>query len=379
MSEARTVPQETRLERLLGFLSRDPGNLALLGDAAQTAFDERAFETCRDLLALHASRTPLSDALRNLEAMNAIAMGDYDNAISMLEALRASSPDTPELRFNLAYAYAMVSAWENSLELLDDAAIAVASRGPMLKVQMLHHLDRLDEALATGAQLAANYPDNQRLMGALATLAMDAGDLTLSKHYAEQGGNNGEALAARGMLDLETGAYADAMELLTAALDEEPRNPRAWIGKGLALLVSGNQQSACSAIEQGAQLFETHLGSWIASGWAHFVSGDPAKSRASFVRARDIDPNFAESHGGLAVLDILDGQIASAERNCEIALRLDPQSLVGILAKTLLLEQGGKGDAARRLREIAMHRKIGPNGQSLAEMLVLFNMGRRPV
>lgn len=379
MSETGTVSQGSRLERLLRFLDRDADNLALLADAAQTAFDERAFETCRDLLKKYAALTPLPDAFRNLDAMNAIAMGDNEAAIATLESLRASTADTPQLRFNLAYAYAMIRSWQQSLDLLDVAAIAVAPRGPMLKVQMLHHLGRLDDAVATGAQLATAYPDNQHLMGALATLAMDVGDLALSRHYAQQAGDNAEGLAALGMLDLETGAYGDAMASFEAALAYEPRNPRAWVGKGLGLLASGDHWAACAAIDRGAQLFESHLGSWIASGWAHFVGGDKAGARASFDRARTIDPNFAESHGGLAVLDTLDGDLAGAERNCEIALRLDPQCLGGILAKSLLPDQSGRGDAARRLREIAMHRKIGPSGQSLAEMLVLFSMGRRPV
>jgi len=85
-----------------------------------------------------------------------------------------------------------------------------------------------------------------------------------------------------------------------------------------------------------------------------------------------IDPNFSECHGGLAVLDILEGRIEEGKRESEIALRLDKGSLGGALAASLLMEHSGRPEIAQRIRERAMTAPIGPNGLTIAQALVGF-------
>ena len=142
------------------------------------------------------------------------------------------------------------------------------------------------------------------------------------------------------------------------------------MGRGLSLMMSENRAGAVDAIDRAAVLFETHIGSWIASGWAHFLNDDQVKARASFERALAIDPNFSETYGGLAVLDIASGDMESAKRNSEIALKLDRASLGGTLAQTLLLERSGDHEKAARIREIALATPIGPDGRTIAQALM---------
>ena len=365
---AQLSERSPRLERLLSFLAQDPQNAALRADTAGLALDERQFELASALL----EDVGTSPVLLNLKGVAALGAERFDEAAAAFEELRAGGEDNPAIRFNLAWAKAMLGDFAEAEALLDDEAIAASPRGPALKVEALHHLDRYDEGLEQGERLAELYPDDQPLMGALATLAMDAGDAALARDYALRAGDTPEGLAARGTLMLEDGDPADALDLFDRAIDQKPMSARAWIGRGLGLLSQERSNEAAAALEKGAQLFGDHLGSWIAAGWAYFTQQDYGKARSCFEHARDLDPNFAESHGGLAVLDILEGQLESAGRQCEIALRLDRSSLGGALAKSMLLEREGKAAAAERVRQLALSSPIGPDGKTIGAALAKF-------
>jgi len=377
MSSDSKVPQSSRLERLLGFLAQDPHNPNLLSDAAVAAFDAEDFSRAADLLERHAALRPLPAPLVNLKGLIALAETRFDDAIGIFEQLRCAD-DCPALRFNIAWAKARLSDYEGALAMLDDATVAASPRGPSLKIHVLHHLDRYEDALACGEQLAQRFPNDEALMGALATLAIDAERVDLARRYGERAGGNAEGRAALGFLVLGEQDTQGAARLFEEAIQSQPGNPRAWIGKGLGLLADGNTPAAVDAIDRGAELFHDHIGSWIASGWAHFVNGERGRARRSFERALTIDPNFSESHGGLAVLDVLEGNLAAAKRESQIALRLDPKSLGGALSASLLLEQGGKGEAAQKIRDLALQSPIGPGGKTLAQALAKFVQRARP-
>lgn len=360
------------LKRLLSFLENDPENARLLEDTAWAAYNAGELALASQLL--NRAPEPLASSLSNLKAFIALAERRHDDAVRILAQLRAQGPDSPALRFNLAWAKAMQGAFREALDLLDDESLAISPRAPALKIHAMHHLALYDEALAEGERLAGRFPENEELMGALATLALDTNNENLAQHYAERSANNAEGRTALGFLTLGAHDTTRSLELFDAAIASGPHNPRAWIGKGLGLLASGEIAEATVAIDRGAHLFETHIGSWIASGWAHFVAGKTEKARDSFEKAMAIDPNFSECHGSLAVLDIMAGQLEDAKRKTEIALRLDRKSFSGALAKSLLLEQSGHAEAAQKIREIALSTPIGPNGRTIAQELIAFQI-----
>jgi len=363
-----------RLQRFLGFLDQDPDNLALLADAAAAALDDGDLEAAGDLLGRYQALAPLTPSLLNLEGVVAMQAGRFDEAATRFAALRQAHGEDPALRFNSAWSLAMLNRYEDALALLDDAVLAVAPRAAALKIQMLHHLGRLDEGLEAGAVLAAGGTADPALLGALATLALDAEDMDLAAVYAARAGDHPEGLATLGMLSLGEHGVEESVALFDNALRVHPENARALLGKGLALMVKGDSHEAARFIDRGAEVFGDHIGSWVASGWAHFVNGEQAKARAAFDRALALDDTFAESHGALAVLDILDGQIESARRRTETALRLDRSCFAGALAKTLLLTADGNPEAAERVRTLALNTPIGPNGETIAQAMVGFGL-----
>jgi tetratricopeptide (TPR) repeat protein len=373
MSSKASVQPGSRVERLLGFLGKDPANSSLLADAAQAAFEAQDFDLAGDLIVRHDAVAQVEPALMNLQGLIGLAQHRFADAAAIFETLRAQS-DNPALRFNLAWSKAMMDAWQDALDLLDDETLAASPRAPSLKIQAMHHLDLYDEALACGEDLARRYPDNRELMGALATLAIDAERSELALHYAERAGDNAEGRTALGMLSLGEQDTARSLALFEQAMQKQPNNPRAWLGKGLAQLAAGDTRAGVAAIDRGAELFQDHIGSWVASGWAHFVNHDYARARARFDKAMAIDPNFAEGHGGIAVVDIVDGRLDEARKHCDIALRLDRGCFGGALAKSLLLAQSGHPQAAQKVRDIALNTPISPGGKTIAQALAGFGL-----
>jgi tetratricopeptide (TPR) repeat protein len=369
MSTSPGPEPSPQLARLLGFLKSDPGNVPLATDAARLAFDEKNLTLAASILDGLEAATALPSGLVNLKGCIALAEGRFEDAAPIFAELLKQSPDDPALRFNLAWAMARLGHFEQVAELLDDAAIAASPEAPALKIWALHHLERYDEALQAGEQLAQRYPNNQALMGALATLAMDAERADLSRHYAERAGANAEGRAALGLLALGEQDATLSVKLFDEALAKQQDNPRALIGKGLALMSTGDVAAGAKALDRGAEIFRTHLGSWVAAGWAYYVAGDYSSARARFEQAIAIDPNFGESHGGLAVIDIAEGKLEDARRRADIALRLDRKSFGGALAKSLLLDKEGRSDAAQRVRALAFATPVGIQGRTLGQEL----------
>jgi tetratricopeptide (TPR) repeat protein len=326
------------------------------------------------LIERYAGVAALPANLVNLQGLIALAQQRYQDAADILAGLRARGTDDPGLRFNLAWARAMTGSWQQALDLLDDQSIAVAPQGPSLKIQMLHHLEKLKDALACGEILAERYPDNEPLMAALANVAIDAEKPDLALVYAKRAGTEGQA--ALGILALGEQNVVASLPLFEEALRADPRNARALVGKGLSLLSSGDAPGGTAALDRGAELFRTHIGSWVAAGWAYFITRDYAAARERFERAMALDPNFAETHGGIAVLNVMDQRWDDAARESDIALRLDKNCFGAALAKSLLLEHRGHPKMAEKVLHIAMSTPVGPQGQTLVQMLAGF--GTRP-
>jgi Tfp pilus assembly protein PilF len=141
------------------------------------------------------------------------------------------------------------------------------------------------------------------------------------------------------------------------------------LGSGLGQLARGDAAAAAARLDGAAQRFGDHLGSWVAAGWAYYIAGDLATSRNRFETALALDDNFAETHGALAVLDLVEGQKDSARRRTEVALRLDRNCFAAALARSMILDSEGKSNAARKVRDAALNYPIGPSGRTIARSL----------
>lgn len=367
---------EFTLERLLAFLRHDPTNTALLADAARRASEEGEWGEAAALLNRHEDLAPLPLDLVNLKGLVALREGRHADASSLFIDVLVSGADSPPLRFNLAWSLAMLNEHAAALEHLTDDVAKKVPRAAALKVQMLHHLERLEEALEIGGQFSGDAPLDTDLMSALAVVAIDAEEPELAARYAQAAGPTHEGLSTLATLALRQDDFEDAIELSDQALAANPQSARGALAKGLALMAMGQTDNALPYLQGGAEVFGDHLGSWAAVGWAHFVRGDLTSARTTFEHMVELDDTFSEGHGGLAVVEIAEGRLADAERHTQIAQRLDRQSFSGALARTLLLAQAGDFDRAERVRDMALNAPIGRDKRTIAQALAA--LARRP-
>ncbi len=369
---AATAP--SRFDRLAGFLEQDPGNLALLADAADAAFAEERFDEAEAMLARHEEIAPLGPRERHLAGLVAMRRLDWPRAAECFEALIAEGADAPPVRFNLAWSLAMAKRFEEALPLLDEATSAELPQAAELEVSLLHQLARFERAEARARALILLHPDHRGLNAAVSTLAIDIEDVELAAATAARAGDHPAALVTLGTLVLGEDEPERAAEIFDAALARNPDAPRALVGRGLARLLTGDQTEAAREIDRGAALFGDHLGSWIAAGWAYLIAGDRAAARARFEKAVEIDDTFGEAQGSLAVIELLEGHVEAARRRTEVALRLDRHGFAAALASMLLAAAEGDKERAQRIFEIALKTPIGVDGRTLAQSIARMGM-----
>jgi tetratricopeptide (TPR) repeat protein len=350
-------------------LDHDPDNVRLITDAASAAFEEGQYDEAAALLGRHEQIAPLTFESLHLAGLIAMRRQDWEGAAACFARLMEAGQDTPAIRFNRAWSLAMAGKFDAALDLLDRASVESLPQAAQLLVQLLHDRGDFDTAAAQARHLFALHPGHRGLAAVTATLAIDIEDLELARRAAEQAGNHPDALTTLGTLALGEDDPKEAALLFAAALARAPSSPRALVGRGLVRLLDDDKVRAAADLDEGAELFGTHLGSWIAAGWAHFVAGDRAAARQRFETALALDDNFAESHGSLAVVDLLDGKLEKARQQCEVALRLDRQCFSAALASMLLSVGAGDADTAQRIFEKALHTEIDASGRTVAQAL----------
>jgi Tfp pilus assembly protein PilF len=139
---------------------------------------------------------------------------------------------------------------------------------------------------------------------------------------------------------------------------------------GLTDMLAQNLPKAIEDLKNAVRYMPNHIGTWHALAWCMIVSNDLASARESFDKAMEIDHNFGETHGGLAVIAVMEGRLTEAEGLIKRALRLDPRSFAARFAQSLMLAQRGKPEVAQELIQKILKSPVMEGGESLQDILL---------
>jgi tetratricopeptide (TPR) repeat protein len=392
--DARIAAAHQRLGRLESFLRENPSNGTLLIDAFETALAcgewERADFHLRHGLAQDSE--PLAWRLREGDFW--LAQQRYEEALGVLEALE-KAPHPPAgfaevLLHNLAFVEFRRGQLANCVARLAPALEAPLFGGSAdsqadpstatralqgLWLRALHHDGQLDRAM-DWARLAeqAQRLDTQAA-GVASLIAIDASDFAAAERWSSTSLGSGiladhpvEALVTRASLALAARDAASANRFADAALQRQPRDGRAWSTRGFAALLAGDLAGALGAFRQAVLLMGQHIGTWHGLGWTQILQGDLAGARTSFETALALDRNFAESHGGLAVVLASQSLPQEAAQHAELALRLDKSNLSGRYAQALLSGEVKDANDLQRLARRLLGGRSGALGEDLADL-----------
>ena len=122
-------------------------------------------------------------------------------------------------------------------------------------------------------------------------------------------------------------------------------------------------------IELAARYLPQHIGTWHVFAWLQLIHQDVAAAEAAFQRALTLDRNFAETHGGLAVVAVLQRRDDEARASIKRALRVDSQSVSAQYAQILLLQREGHQQEADSALDTVLARPMDREGNQLRELV----------
>lgn len=342
----------TRFMRLNRFLAQDPGNLGLRSQTIAAAFAAGAWNEAESLLREGLNQAPESAELHAHAGYLALRNQQYADAQLHFETAVANGLSLPQIRYNLAFAQFQQGLYQQALNSLNAIAAEEAMTHDMhlLLARCLHHLGQREAAIQVLQTLASDKPEAEGLLALLLhELDRQEDALAAANRALATDPNQLEALLARASTFIEQDQFAAARQDLEYATQVHPHCGRAWSGLAQLDFRDFNFDHAQHALEKAVAEMPNHIGTWHMLAWLCIMKGDVAQAKSAFQRSYEIDRNFGETHGGLAVIAALEGQPKLAEEYIKRAKRLNPNGFAANYANMLLLEQQGKAEEAKAL------------------------------
>jgi len=367
-----------RLDRLLGFLHSDPQNENLRADVFEQAFSLGNEEVAEQQIAVGLELGRAPNAWRFREAHLRMAQRRFEEAEELLAILKQQMGPHPAISHNLGFIAALRGDYKTCFEELEpwtskDSDVEVDPAIQTLWLKSLHHLSKLDFALQWVDQRRALAKLTPAAIGVASLIAIDADQTLKAKELAGQalaaGDASLETLLARSAVALAERDTAGAHQYLLQAMHREPDNGRCWSTLGLTQMLEMNVAAARQSLQKAVALMPGHIGTWHSLGWACLVDKDIDAAQQAFEAAMQLDRNFGESHGALAIIAAMRGDRTSAIEQIRRATGLDKNSLSAGYAQAVL---NGETADPRSLQN-AMHgllsTRLAPMGEPMLDLL----------
>lgn len=345
---------EKRVKQYEAYAKADPQNGLIwltLGDLyhQQSRFDEArgCYEKC---LAL----TPETNAARSRLASIFISQHRFDDAEAKLRELIATGDDDPAVLHNLGLSLYYQKRWQEAETCFEQAHARGVSAPECFAYlsRCRHYAGDMQRAIEWCQQWvdARRDADGQ---GYLALLHMDNGNMAeaepLARATLARSPHNADAAIVAGTASVERQEIKEAAAWFKRVVERQPDNARAWLGIGLVHMYLQQHEQAVEALQRARQLIPENSGTVVTLGWAKLAMRDISGAERVFREAVEVDRNFAESHGGLAVALAMQGKVDAAREAIKVATRLDSRGFGAAFAQSILLKLRGQDERATRL------------------------------
>lgn len=369
-----TSERNQRLSQLREFLAIDPANVPLACDLFDGLIEAGDIEQAVALLEALPPQARADAAVRFRSARGGLMQGRYADAAQWLVGLVGEGHAKAALWHDLAFAQLCMRDTQAARATLADARErfgddaernVVAARVALMDEDFQQALELLDRALG-------QRPDYAAALGVRALALLDQGETDAAyasataclARYPEQH----EALLVAGTVALWRRVLEESGAHFVRALARHPSSGRCLSGLGQVRMQQNRLGEARQLLRDATIAMPDHIGTWHALAWVDLLEGDIDAAEASYQFAYDLDRNFADSHGGLALIHVLRGRNDEADLAIRRALRLNPQCPTALYAQTLLLDAEGRGDEALQLLGNLVQPADLPEGMGLAEL-----------
>jgi tetratricopeptide (TPR) repeat protein len=311
-----------------------------------------------------------------LGAGMASEVGDYMEALQLLESAETSNPGFPGLAYNIAVAeYHLGRYADCETKLLGLAHTRQDSSGMenllgwCYEKQGEHILaiSALRQAIALDPRQQSNYLD-------LGAILCEGRSLPAALSVAVQGvetfPNSARMWILEGSVELSMSHFPDAIRSYSRAYDLDPSDAGALLGLGKAHEGLGSTAEAVKTFEEGIRKFprDARFGlEYAVLLLRRADAGDnAAKPRAVELlhKAVSLDPSSAEAHYQLGNLALENGSTKEALDELQKAAQLEPDASKTHFALARACRRLGQKETAAR--EMAVFRKLKQQEQSEA-------------
>ncbi len=363
-----------RLGQIEQYLNVDPGNRELLAQAIDLAL--AAGDVTRATVHADAADHWFSgDPFFMFRRANVlVAQHRWDEAAPLYGAVLRVHAD-PNVAYSLADCQVRLGRHADACATMAAfrAAPDLAAAAVTLLVRAAHHLGDFEGGNALVDAHRARLADQPSFLAAASLLYLDQGNIgeasALSAAALAAGHRPVEALVVHATLALGASDADVAVARFNEVLAMHPHEGRSWSGLGMANLLRRDLGVAGEQLEQALKYMPAHIGTWHALGWCRLFSDDVTGAQSAFRSALELDRNFGESHGGMAVIAAVRGDTAAAQAAVERAIRLDPEGLSARYAQVLMRGETADPERFKAIAYRLLRGRQALNGESLADVV----------
>lgn len=182
---------------------------------------------------------------------------------------------------------------------------------------------------------------------------------TLTAHMLTLAPNSGEVLTHHGYHLDERGDTAGAIACYERIIARNPCYPRVQYNLGSALLKLRRAGDALNHLTEAVRQNPRDVSSWNNLGTAWLHQNNLSEARSCFARAVELDAADPEARNNLGVLLLRSGDAPAARPHLQEAVRLDPRNFRARANLADALARGGED--AEALRQLAEALRLRPD------------------
>ncbi|CAM4163742.1 tetratricopeptide repeat protein [Pseudoalteromonas byunsanensis] len=362
----------SRTEKLITFWRTDNTNEALLGDLLASISQQREFERYTQIY----PEIPFSQINASTIHAQAVELllgsGQFELAKKHLHNYQALLGEW------YAYFDALINFTESNYAQCIDIfkRLEAESALPPMSYPLFARAYYISGQIEQAQQVLEKYlPEqaNAEALGLYAMCCLDLDDKDKAEHFAnlalQQSQTQLDALLALASCELAKHEIANAEYFVEKCLEINPMIGRTWSLAGQINLYNAQYTAAVETLSKAVTLMPDHIGTYHLLAWAYLILNDVDKAAEQFEQALELNPNFADSHAGLAIIAINRGQFDVAKTLTKKALRLDAHSFTALYAQSLLAAQDGDEDAASKMIEQILSSQSNVDKQTYKQLI----------
>lgn len=336
----------SRFQKAGAFLANNP---LLQVNYAEALLQSKTVDAAKRIL----NTLPAQDSVAQFEAGLLLArFGQFAPAEDHFRLAKPGYPQPQVLAYNLALAQYNAGKFAESAATLEELrkGASVDADAVNLLGQAYAEAGEHQKAAAVLQEATKSYPRDERNYLALAKLAIDTDATAMGLEAVDRGlkylPDSYALLIQRGYLRLAQGMYKEAEADYRRATELQPDSASPKIGLAFILLQNQRQGEAASLLEQVLASHPNFFVQYL-MGELCIREGREDDALGHLRKSAELEPNFSPAHTNLGKIYLKKNDAASAIRELELAVRIDPEDVSAFYQLSMAYRRNGEREKAQ--------------------------------